>query len=179
MFPLRWVSLFLLCICPVKHIILLAIKRLLLHLWKKTHRCCASFCCLTLKFITRISGNGVIFGFSRMNCSTGSSLHAMDPGLGTMEVPALGALSPDYVVGNFSPAELGEKRDLIWVFFFCCLYFWIWLLHGDLEFSLLLLRTGFAVWWIEMLLLSCWCLPLSWFIWIPSDYAVIVCPLSG
>lgn len=86
----------------------------------------------------------MIFGFSRMNCSTGSSLHAMDPGLGTMEVPALGALSPDYVVGNLSPAELGEKRDLIWVFFFC-LYFCIWLLHGDLEFSLLLLRTGFAV----------------------------------
>lgn len=64
----------------------------------------------------------MIFGFSRMNCSTGSYLHAMDPGLGTMEVPALGALSPDYVVGNLSPAELGEKRDLIWVFFFVCIF---------------------------------------------------------
>lgn len=86
----------------------------------------------------------MIVGFSRMNCSSGSSLHVMDPGLGAMEVPALGALSLDYVVGNLSPAELGERGDLIWVGFFC-LYFWIWLSNGDLEFSLLLLRTGFAV----------------------------------
>lgn len=42
----------------------------------------------------------------------------MDPGLGAMEVPALGALSLDYVVGNLSPAELGERGDLIWVGFF-------------------------------------------------------------
>lgn len=46
----------------------------------------------------------------------------MDPGLGAMEVPALGALSLDYVVGNLSHAELGERGDLIRVGFFC-LYF--------------------------------------------------------
>lgn len=84
------------------------------------------------------------FGFSRLHCGRGSSLHAMEAELGTMAVAALGALSLDYFVGNFSPAELGEKRNLIWALF-SCLYFWIWLLHGDLEFSLLLLGTGFAV----------------------------------
>lgn len=53
-----------------------------------------------------------------MNRGSGSSVHAMEAELETMAVAALGAHSLDYFVGNFSPAELGEKRDLIWALFF-------------------------------------------------------------
>lgn len=159
------------CVFLLWNIIILLAKKWLCCTSKSNPLCRAWFCCLTLTFITGISGNWAIFGFSRMNFSSGCSLHALEA--------ELGVHSLDDFVGNLSPAELEENRDLIRGFSFFTLCFWIWLLHGDLEFSLLLLGTGFAVWWIEMLLLSCWCLPLSWFIWIPSDYAVIVCPLSG
>lgn len=73
----------------------------------------------------------------------------------------------------------GGRGDVFFVLFSSFFFFSIWLLHDDLEFSLLLLRSSCAVQWIDMLLLSCWCFSLSWFIWILSDYATDVCPLSA
>lgn len=75
----------------------------------------------------------------------------------------------------------GEKRDLICFFLFKFgLYFWSWLSHGDLEFSLLLLRTGFCSvmnWNASVIML----MPPFVLVYLNSIRLcpVIVCPLSG
>lgn len=144
---------------------------------KETPRCWALFCCFTLVFIARISGNWVKFGFPGW-------IVAVDP----LSVPcrqswnngrgSTGCSLPGLFCWKPLPCWVGgEKKSDLGSFSLVCVFGFGFCM---VTLSFPCCSSGLVLlWWIEMLLLSCWCLPLSWFIWIPSDYAVIVCPLSG